>query len=457
MLLAAAGAGGAESGWIRIFGDSGDNNLFHGIHVDSSDDIFVVGQAGYDFGVQNYYDGVVVKYNSDGDLQWQKSIEHDSSPDNNTYIFDVIESSSSSNIIYIAGYTRQGYQNGYLIRDRAIVRRMYKSDGNRFSHTSNSGYWGTSASPGDLQYKGAAFDSNNNICLAGQTNAGSGNTAFFIKKMDSVLNQPTGSFNRHIHGTANDEGNDIAIDSSNNIYIVGSTGSGGSGSYDQFIAKYNNTGTLQWQRAIGYSSNDQCYACAIDSSNNIHMAGVLRPSYSVVSILKFNSSGSLQSTIAYRDSSTSYPSLRGICFDSSGNMYVAGKNGNNQGLVMKFSSSGTLLWQNVLYAGLSELTGIAVDSNDQPIVIGWFGGIVNNAQQAVVAKLPSDGSGLGTYSGGGGSSVIYNSSNLTSYSLTPTVTTTSLTEASLSVSTGSDSTISEPKTSTYSEYADYEI
>ena len=228
ILLAASGAGGGESGWIRIFGDSGDSNTFNGLHVDSNDDIYAVGQAGYDFGVLNFYEGSIVKYDTDGTLQWQRLLEHDSSPDNSCYLNGVEEAPNNSNLIYVIGHTRQGYQSGYTVRDNGIIRRINKSNGTDFSHTNRTQYFGSSADPGDIRYENGAFDSNSNVCLVGETSAGSGNYAFFTKKLDSVLNSPAGTFNSHIHGTSNDEGTDVAVDSSNNIYIVGRTGSAGS-------------------------------------------------------------------------------------------------------------------------------------------------------------------------------------------------------------------------------------
>lgn len=450
----ASGGSGGESGWIRVFGDSGDRNYFTDVHVDSSDDIYAVGYAGYNYPSQTYFEGSVAKYDTDGNLQWQKLIEHDTSPDNNCILHSVAEAPANSNVIYVIGYTRQGYSSGNSIIDKALVRRLNKSDGSRYSNANTTYYFGTSADPGTIIYENGVFDSNSNICLVGRTDAGGGNTAFFAKKMDVNLNSLSGSFNSHIHGSSNDEGEDIVVDSSNNIYIVGQTGSGGSGSYDQFIAKYNNAGTLLWQRAIGYSSGDLCYAATLDSSGDILMAGTLRPGAFAASIVKINSSGTLQSTIAYRDTANSGASaFYDVAVDSSGNIYGVGTDGGSDALIMKFSSNGTLLWQNYFYAGgVTHFSGIKIDSNDQPIVCGYSNGIINGEYQALLLKLPSDGSGHGTYG-----YHTYASSSLSSMSLTPTVTTTSLTVAALSVSTASDSTIAEPKTSTYTEWADYEI
>jgi len=458
-LMASGGVGG-ETGWIRVFGDSGDSNSFTDVHIDSSGDIYAVGSAGYNYPSQTYYEGSVVKYNSDGDLQWQRLIEHDTSPDNNQILYCVTEPPNDSGKIAIIGYTRQGYSSGNTIRDRALIRRLYKSDGARYKSSVLTYFFGTSSAPGDVVYKNGVYDSNSNICLVGITDEGGGNTAFFIQKMDSNYNSLTGSFRKYIHGSANDEGEDIVVDSSNNIYIVGRTGSAGAGGYDQFIAKYNNTGTLQWQRCIGYGaspSNEQCNACTIDSSGDILVVGTLTPGATGASIIKVNSSGSLQSAIAYRDAvnTSTVPAFFDVAVDSNDNIYAVGKDGGNDALIMKFSSNGTLLWQNHFYASaVTYFNGIKIDGNNQPIVTGFSSGIVNNKNQALLLKLPSDGSGHGTYG-----YHTYASSSLNSLTLStlPTVTTSTLSEATSGTSTGSDATRSESKTSTYTEWADYDI
>ena len=173
------------------------------------------------------------------------------------------------------------------------------------------------------------------------------------------------------------------------------------------------------------------------------------------SIVKVNSSSTLQSTIAYRDTvnTSTVPAFYDIAIDSNGNIYAVGRDGGYDALIMKFSSSGTLLWQNHFYASaVTYFNGIKIDSNNQPIVTGFSRGIVNNQNQALLLKLPSDGSGHGTYG-----YHTYASSSLSSVSLTPTVTTSTLSEATSGTTTSSDATRSESKTSTYTEWADYDI
>ena len=74
-------------------------------------------------------------------------------------------------------------------------------------------------------------------------------------------------------GTGRDRGYAVAIDSANNIIVVGYTASDGAGNDDVLIAKYNSAGALQWDRTLGGTGSDRGYAVAIDSANNIIVVG----------------------------------------------------------------------------------------------------------------------------------------------------------------------------------------
>ena len=95
-------------------------------------------------------------------------------------------------------------------------------------------------------------------------------TDIFIAKFNSSGTQ---QWNTTWGGDDEDYGNDITLDNSGNIYITGSTYSFGVGYGDVFIAKYNNSGTLLWDTTWGGGSVDQGHGIALDSSSNIYITG----------------------------------------------------------------------------------------------------------------------------------------------------------------------------------------
>jgi hypothetical protein len=81
-------------------------------------------------------------------------------------------------------------------------------------------------------------------------------------------------------------GNGVAIDSSGNVYVTGNTNGGlddyinaGLDGYsneddgDIFVIKYNSSGTKQWTKQLGTSSDDDARGIATDSSGNIYVTG----------------------------------------------------------------------------------------------------------------------------------------------------------------------------------------
>ena len=98
----------------------------------------------------------------------------------------------------------------------------------------------------------------------------------------------------------NDQGKAIAIDSSDNIYMCGDTSV--TGNSEIFIAKYNSSGTIQWQRTLGGTdgsgnNNTYVYSAAIDGSDNLYIFGdttVVGEGDRDNIIAKYNSSGTIQ-------------------------------------------------------------------------------------------------------------------------------------------------------------------
>jgi len=78
---------------------------------------------------------------------------------------------------------------------------------------------------------------------------------------------------RSLGGASTEEGFAVAIDSADNIYVCGYTSSTGEGSSDFLAAKYDSSGTIQWQRTLGGSGTDQGRGLAIDSLDNVYLFG----------------------------------------------------------------------------------------------------------------------------------------------------------------------------------------
>lgn len=99
-------------------------------------------------------------------------------------------------------------------------------------------------------------------------------------------------WNRTWGGPDYDRYTAIALDSSNNVFLVGGTQSFGAGHYDMCLVNYNSTGDFQWYKTWGSPDADFCEAIVLDASENIYLAGSsYSKGYSDFSLVKYDKLG----------------------------------------------------------------------------------------------------------------------------------------------------------------------
>jgi len=205
-------------------------------------------------------------------------------------------------------------------------------------------------------------------------------------------------------GAGNDFGNSCIVDNLNNVYLAGSTehnsgtiiatvGSHQStfgGATDAFLVKFNSSGSRQWGTYYGGSGDDRAFACTIDASGNVFIAG--RTNSSGVGII--STAGSHQTTIGGGDDAflvkfntsgirlwgtyyggTGNDEGRSCSTDASGNVYLAGHTlsnistviattgahqstigGSLDAFLVKFNASGVRQW-GTYYGGTASDRG----------------------------------------------------------------------------------------------------
>jgi hypothetical protein len=254
------------------------------------------------------------------------------------------------------------------------------------------------------------------------------------------------------------DGEGIAVDSSGNAYVTGSTHSSdfpttagalqstSGGGFDAFVSKLNSTGTaLVYSTYLGGSIDDYGFGIAVDSSGNAYVtgytdsinfpttAGALQTTYgggyADVFISKLNSVGTALVYSTYLGGKGGDVG-DGIAVDSSGHAYVTGYTvsinfpstpgafetitGGLTTFVSKLNSGGTALVYSTGLGGDSSGSGIAVDSSGNTFVTGdtsWpyfpttpgaFQTTLAGTDNAFVSKLNAGGSALlySTYLGG---------------------------------------------------------
>ena len=276
---------------------------------------------------------------------------------------------------------------------------------------------------------GVITDSSGNIYVSGYNNVGyspsssafDGNPSSGSADMILVKYNSSGlkQWSDQLGTSLADYGWGITIDSSDNIYVTGSTAGDldentSEGASDRFLVKYNSGGTKQWTQQLGSSSNDKAYGAATDSSGNIYVTGYTQGSFdgktylgsNDIFLVKYNSSGTKQWTKQYGSSSDD--SANGIATDSSGNIYVTGyTQGNLDGnhdsgsqdiFLLKYNSSGTQQWIKQLGERNSSdvAEDITVDSSDNIYITGRTNGDLDGETNSgswdiFLVKYNSDG------------------------------------------------------------------
>jgi hypothetical protein len=242
----------------------------------------------------------------------------------------------------------------------------------------------------------------------------------FIAKFDS-----SGSlvWAKSMGGADYDGGNNIALDSSGNIYTTGyfvgtvdfDPGAGtanltSAGNYDIFISKLDNDGNFVWAKNIGgvngegvgdfvLDSNGYIYAVGsfvgtVDFNPNVGVFNLTSAGNSDIFILKLDNLGGL--VWAKRMGGVDGDQGVGIALDSRGNVYTTGafratadfdpgagtfnlvSAGNNDIFISKLDGLGIFVWAKGMGAdGNDAGAGIALDSNDNAYTTGAFAGTVD--------------------------------------------------------------------------------
>jgi len=318
----------------------------------------------------------------------------------------------SDNNVYAVGHTRStdfptfnafqsvyggGYDDGVLVKFDSTGTLIYST------------YLGGSISD---KARGVTVDADKNVYLIGETNSGNfptvnpiqgtigGSNDAFVAKFnadgDALI------FSTFHGGSSSDFGSDIALDSSNNVYVTGETSStnfptvnpyqtdlntGGPYVVDAFVTKINAAGSaIVYSTYLGGSTKEESNGIAVTAGGEANIVGTTE--------------------------STDFPTLNALQPNFAG--------GTDDAFIAKFTSTGDSLIYSTylgadLYVGSNKDRGNAIDldndgyayvvgetySNAFPVV-DPFQSTTNGNSDCFISKLEPDGSALvySTYYGG---------------------------------------------------------
>lgn len=257
--------------------------------------------------------------------------------------------------------------------------------------TRTSGAYGLAIDSADNLYVAGTSQGN----LDGQTGLGS-NDAFVVKYDSSGNKQWT-----RLTGIATKitYGQNVTVDSSNHIYVVGTT-SGGldgntlTGTSDFFVTKYDSTGTKLWTRQLGVATKATYgWSVVTDSSDDLYVVchttggldGNTLTGLKDLCVTKYDSTGAKQWT-RQLGVATKSVEPHDIAVDTNKDIYAVGSvNGNLDGNTLtgtkdvfftKYSSAGVKQFTRMLGVATKETNGmdIIVDASFNIYVNGHTNG-----------------------------------------------------------------------------------
>jgi hypothetical protein len=233
------------------------------------------------------------------------------------------------------------------------------------------------------------------IYLAGETEgnlngqSGAGMRDIFLSKMNP---DGTAAWTKLAGTRLVDEATDLAVASDGMVYVAAMSqaslnGSGNSGSYDAYLLKYDEDGTLLWTSRLGTSSIDRGYGVATDATSGaIYFVG-----QSQGRLDGQRNGGSFDGFISKLDpggsklwtrlvGTTGIDVIKDVTTDSAGFVYVTGsvsgklpgqsRIGGTDAFIAKYSGDGTLVWSKVFGTKLGDVGECVGLGSDGSIYVG---------------------------------------------------------------------------------------
>ncbi|MDH5662022.1 MAG: SBBP repeat-containing protein [Elusimicrobiota bacterium] len=212
---------------------------------------------------------------------------------------------------------------------------------------------------------------------------------------------------RTYNGTAsgNDQGRDIAVDGSGNVYVTGFEWVNLE-DWNIWVRKYDSSGNEVWTRTHNGTANGNDEGCGIvvDRSGNVYVIGSEKVLMELQNIWvrKYDTDGDEVWTKTYNSVANQFDIGRGIAIDDSGNVYVTGSEtvgGASQNIwVRKYDTDGDVVWTktyNGTANGQDVGEGIAVDGGGNVYVTGYET-VSGESYNIWVRKYDSEGDVLWT-------------------------------------------------------------
>ena len=353
--------------WVARYNGTGDTiDQARAIGLDESLNVYVTGRS-WDWTTNN--DIVTIKYNNQGDEQWVKRYNGSANNDDQAYAMAV----SPQGNVYVGGYcTGAGtYWDYFLIKYDTQGESLWVATYNGTGNSNDAIYALTIDSVENCYVTGYSFGETTDYDIVTIKYNPDGETVWVTR------------YDGPVHGL--DRGVDIALNRSGEVWVTGA--SMDSADQQDFVnVHYNSNGAPQWaERYHGPGiGTDRACAIAIDTSNNSYITGtsIGANGTSDIVTIKYDSDG-YEQWIARYDGLANYIDVAtDIALDRFSNVCVSGYSQNivtsNDYVTIKYNPDGDTCWVVVFDNNVNlddETHAITTDDSGYVYVTGYSMGV----------------------------------------------------------------------------------
>lgn len=347
--------------WCSTYdGPTSKNDYPSAIAIDENGYVYVTGRS-----EELDYDFATIKYDTDGDQLWVSRFNYTVISQDEAVAMTAADAEGN---IYVTG------KSWSKINGSDIITMKYDALGNKL--------WATRYIGKDDEPSAIAADIDGNVYVTGK-GWGVYNDYLTIKYDVNGNELWTARYNGLDGG--HDFATAITIDTKGNVYVTGA-------SVDQSVSssyatiKYNPDGNPVWLSRYTplYQGGDIAKSLAVDELGNVSITGSSSNfgfgSGSDITTIKLDSSGNILWVARYNDTGNSNEEAVKILLDNAENIYVAGTSEGegtfNDYVIIKYNSSGTLLWTaRYNHKENDYLSSMAIDNIGNVFVTGksWDG------------------------------------------------------------------------------------
>jgi hypothetical protein len=259
----------------------------------------------------------------------------------------------------------------------------------KYSATASRVFATSYASTGAAYFSYSTTDAAGNLYLAGRRQDAGQDFNWMVAKITAGTSNT--AWIKFFNGASNgaDTPCGIAVDSSGNVYVAGTTNAGSDAS-SMAVIKFDSSGTVQWTNATVSNSKSSAQAMCLAPNGHVYVAGQSGGEFAVVSV---DQTGAEQNLITV---TTGVGFANAICCDSKSNVFVTGYTTDVSGQeteVLYLNSNDLIGWNAATPSSAGPTQGMAAqfDYAGNAIVCSVVGDPTNAKEVDTVEYNPTGG------------------------------------------------------------------